>query len=105
MSIPKQDGAFLLRLEQPLTKEHAAAHADTIANALEEVTDGSTLRLVIPSPESPDATGLAVLLAASKECRARSVELRLRLPKELSELAEDLRLAKHAELEITEGAP
>ncbi len=105
MSIPKQDGAFLVRLEQPLTKEHAAAHADTIANALEEVTDGSALRLVIPSPESPDATGLAVLLAASKECRARSVELRLRLPKELSELAEDLRLAKHAELEITEGAP
>lgn len=104
MSIPKQDGAFLLRLEQPLTKEHATAHADAIANALEEVTDGSALRLVIPSPEGPDATGLAVLLAAAKECRTRSVELHLRLPKELAELAEDLRLAKHAVLEITEGA-
>jgi hypothetical protein len=103
MSIPKQDGAFLLRLEQPLTKEHATEHADAIANAMEEMTDGSALRLVIPSPEGPD--GLAVLLAAAKECRTRSVELHLRLPKELSELAEDLRLAKHAELEITEGAP
>jgi hypothetical protein len=48
---------------------------------------------------------LAVLLGTANECRARSVELRLRLPKELSELAEDLRLAKHAVLEITEGAP
>ena len=105
MSIPTQDGAFLLRLEQPLTKEHAAAHADAIANALEEISAGSALRLVIPSPEGPDASGLAVLLATANECRARSVELRVRLPKELSELAEDLRLAKHAELEITEGAP
>jgi ABC-type transporter Mla MlaB component len=105
MSIPKQDGAFLLRLEQPLTKDNAAAHAEAIANALEEVTNGSALRLVTPSPEGPDATGLAVLLATAKECRTRSVELHLRLPKELAELAEDLRLAKHAVLEITEGAP
>jgi len=105
MSIPKQDGAFLLRLEQPLTKEHATEHADAIANALEEISAGSALRLVIPLPEGPDASGLAVLLATANECRARSVELHLRLPKELSELAENLRLAKHAVLEITEGAP
>ena len=32
MSIPKHDGAFLLRLEQPLTKDHATAHADAIAD-------------------------------------------------------------------------
>jgi hypothetical protein len=104
MSTLKQDGAFLLRSENPLTKEHADAHATAIAEALEEATAGSAIRLVLPSTEGPDASGLAVLLAAAQECRARSVELRLHIPKELSDLAEDLRLSKHAVIEISEVA-
>jgi hypothetical protein len=43
-------------------------------------------------------------LAAAQECRARSVELRLHIPKELSDLAEDLRLSKHAVIQISEVA-
>ena len=104
MSTPIQDGAYLVLIEQPLTKEHGASHAAAISAALGDAAAGSALRLVFTSPESPDATGLAVLLAASKECRARSVELRIRLPKELAELAEDLRLCKLAVLENPEGA-
>lgn len=104
MSTPIQDGAYLVLIDQPLTKEHAAAHAAAISAVLDEAPPGSALRLVIPSPESPDAAGLAVLLAASKECRARSMELRIRLAKELAELAVDLRLAKLAVLETPEGA-
>ena len=102
MSIPTQDGAFLLRSENPLTQAHADAHATAIAEALEEATPGSAIRLVLSSTEGPDASGLAVLLAAAQECQARSVELRLHIPKELSDLAEDLRLSKHAVIEISE---
>lgn len=101
MSIPTQDGAFLLRSENPLTKAHADAHATAIAEALEEATAGNAICLVLSSTEGPDASGLAVLLAAARECRARSVELRLHIPKELSGLAEDLRLSKHAVIEIS----
>lgn len=103
MSSLTQDGTVLLRIEQSLTKDHAEAHAAAIATALEEVVEGRALQLVIASPEGPDAWGLAVLLAAARECRTRSVELRLCLPQGLSSLAEDLRLSRYAALEITEG--
>ena len=105
MSLPKQDGVYLLRIEQPLTRDHSTALASALSSALAEAGSSSALRIDLASPESPDAPGLAVLLAAAKEARTRSVDLRLRLPKELSELAEDLRLAKHAAVEIKEGRP
>jgi len=104
MSTRKLDGAFLLRMENPLTKEHAGAHAADIAALLEEATPGSAIHLVLSSSDGPDATGLAVLLATAQECRARSVQLRLSLPKDLSNLAEDLRLGKLAVIEKPEGA-
>jgi hypothetical protein len=48
---------------------------------------------------------LAVLMAASGECRAKSVELRVGLPLELSEFAEDLRFSKLAVIEPLEVVP
>lgn len=105
MSMAKKDGAVVLRLEKPLVRVHAEEHAAAIAAAIEEAGAGGVVRVEIPFPEGPDAGGLAVLMAASGECRAQSVELRVGLPLELSEFAEDLRLSKLAAIEPLEVVP
>lgn len=105
MSTLTQDGAVVLRLEDSLDKEHAAEHAKGIATALGQVGAGGVLRIESPFPEGPDACGLAVLIAAGHEARSRSVELHLSLPRALSELVDDLRLGKHAVVEVLEVQP
>ncbi len=102
MSTTTKNGALVLRLDS-LNKENASAHAAAIGAALGEAP--GVLRIELPCAEGPDTAGLAVLIAASAEARARSVELRLGLPKELSEFAEDLRLGKLAALESLEVLP
>lgn len=104
MSSSRPDGALLLKMEKPLTKENVAEHATSIAAALEGLAPGDALCLESSHPEGPDMSGLAFLLAAGRECRARSVEMRLRLPAALFEFAEDLRLAKYLVVEGPEGS-
>lgn len=103
MSAPRTDGVVVLRMEKPLTRGNVPQHSAEIVAALEGVSAGGGLCLEVLDPESPDASGLALLLAAAGECRARSVELRLKLPAAFSEFAEDLRLAKHLVVENPEG--
>ena len=104
MSTSNKNGALVLRLDQPLNKEHSAAHAVEISAALGEAGACGALRIELHGAESPDASGLAVLIAAANEARSRSVDLRLSLPGELSEFVEDLRLGKLAALETPEAA-
>lgn len=102
MSTSTKNGALVLRLDS-LNKDNAAVQAEAIAAALGEAR--GMLRIELPDVEGPDATGLAVLIAVSNEARSRSVELRVGLPKELSEFAEDLRLGKLAVVESLEVLP
>jgi anti-anti-sigma regulatory factor len=104
MSTFTKNGALVLSLDQPFNKEHSAAHAKEIATALGEAEATGVLKIELHSAESPDASGLAVLIAASNEARSRSVELRLGLPQKLAEIAEDLRFGKLAVLETPEVA-
>jgi ABC-type transporter Mla MlaB component len=102
MSTPTKNGALVLRLDS-LNKDNAAARAEAIVAALGQAA--GVLRIELSGLEGPDAAGLAVLIAASNEARSRSLELQLGLPKELSELAEDLRLGKLAVVESLEVLP
>lgn len=103
MSASRLDETFLLRMEKPLIKEYVAENAASIAAALENLAPGSALSLESSHLEGLDASGLAFLLTLGRECRARSVELRLRLPATLADFAEDLRLSKHLVVENPEG--
>jgi len=103
MSAARSDAAVVLRMENPLTREHVPQHSAKIAAALEGVSAGGGLCLEVPGAEGPDPSGLALLLAAAGECRSRSVELSLKVPMALFEFAEDLRLAKHLVVVIPEG--
>ncbi len=102
MSTSTKNGALVLRLDS-LNKDNAEVQAEAIAAALGE-TSGA-LRIELPDVEGPDAAGLAVLIGVSNEARSRSVELRVGLPKELSEFADDLRLGKLAVVESLEVLP
>ena len=105
MSTSRPDELFLLRMEKPLIKEHISDHAASIASALEDhLAPGGSLCLESPHLEGPDSSGVALLLAVGRECRARSVELRLRLPATLADFAENLRLSKYLVVENPEVA-
>ena len=96
-----ENGLPVLRFDGPLGRRHAAE----LLGALEEAAGGRCVALDLSGQGAPGSEALAVLLAASNDCRRLGIELRVRFSEAAAALAADLRLARHAVLETPGGNP
>ena len=94
-----ENGSLVLRFDGPLDRSHGAE----LLGALEAAVGAVCLDLSAQEP--PGSETLAMILAASNDCRRLGIELRVRLSGAAAALAADLRLDRHAILEKTGGNP
>jgi anti-anti-sigma regulatory factor len=96
-----ENGWLVLRFDEPLGR----IHATELLGALEETGEGSVACLDLSGQVPPGSAALAVILAASNDCRRLGIELRVRFSEAAAALVSDLRLDRHAILEKTGGNP
>ena len=96
-----ENGSQVLRFDKPLGRIHAAE----LLGALEESGEGSAVCLDLSGQEPPGSEALAMILAASNDCRRLGIELHIRFSEAAAALVSDLRLERHAILENTGGNP
>ncbi len=96
-----ENGWLVLRFDEPLGRIHAAE----LLGAFEEAGEGSTVCLDLSGLLPPGSEALAVILAASNDCRRLGIELRVRFTEAAAALVSDLRLDRHAILEKTGDNP
>jgi len=96
-----ENGWLVLRFDEPLGRSHVAE----LLGVLDEAGEGSAVCLDLSGQVPPGSEALAVILAASNDCRRLGIKLRVCFSEAAAALVSDLRLDRHAILEKTGGNP